>query len=176
VSDNRPPANIVPTQKEDFLSLAKRIKAGDTTALSTLRELFQQQGWADSAGNLAKLAQQRLIATIVTDTACREVLSCQLDHLRVELSGPNPSPLESLLVQRIITCWLHLHYLEVLYTGKQSEKLVIGEYLDRSIDRAHKRYLSAIKALATVRRLAVPILVGQVNIASQQKNIVNMAG
>jgi hypothetical protein len=175
VSDNSPPANIVPTQKEDFLSLAQRVKKGDTIALPAFRQLLQQTGWADSAGNVAKHIQQRLIAKFSPDPAHREVVSCTTDQLRSELNGPNPSPLESLLVERIITCWLHLHYLEMLQTGEQ-DALATREYLERSIDRAHKRYLSAIKALATVRRLAVPVLVGQVNIASQQKNIVNMAG
>jgi hypothetical protein len=37
------------------------------------------------------------------------------------------------------------------------------------MDRAHRRYLSAIKALALVRRLAVPVL--QVNIARKQVNV-----
>ncbi len=35
--------------------------------------------------------------------------------------------------------------------------------------RAHKRYLSAIKTLALVRKLAVPVL--QVNIARKQVNV-----
>ncbi len=37
------------------------------------------------------------------------------------------------------------------------------------MDRAHNRYLSAIKTLATVRKLALPIL--QVNIAKKQVNV-----
>jgi hypothetical protein len=37
------------------------------------------------------------------------------------------------------------------------------------MDRAHKRYLSAIKTLATVRKLAVPVL--QINVAKQQVNV-----
>ena len=42
-------------------------------------------------------------------------------------------------------------------------------YLQRCIDWAHKRYLSAIKTLAVVRKLAVPVL--QVNIARKQVNV-----
>jgi hypothetical protein len=47
----------------------------------------------------------------------------------------------------------------------------VGMYYQKAIDRAHKRYLSAIKTLAVVREPAVPVL--QVNIARKQ---VNMAG
>ncbi len=44
-----------------------------------------------------------------------------------------------------------------------------GEYHQRTIDRAQKRYLAAIKALAQVRRLLTPAV--QVNIADQQINL-----
>jgi hypothetical protein len=46
-----------------------------------------------------------------------------------------------------------------------------GDYHQRRMDRAHRRYLSAIKTLATVRKLAVPVF--QVNIAQKQMNIAN---
>jgi hypothetical protein len=49
-----------------------------------------------------------------------------------------------------------------------------AEYYQRSRDRAHRRFLSALKALALVRRLAVPVL--QVNMTSgPQQNLVNGA-
>ena len=44
-----------------------------------------------------------------------------------------------------------------------------AEYHERSRDRANKRYLSSIKVLALVRKLAVPVL--QVNIAKKQINV-----
>jgi hypothetical protein len=44
------------------------------------------------------------------------------------------------------------------------------------MDRAHKRYLSALKALALVRKLALPVLVAQVNVGGQQVNIAAGAG
>jgi hypothetical protein len=44
-----------------------------------------------------------------------------------------------------------------------------GDYYQRHQDRAHKRYLSAVRALAQVRRLLTPAV--QVNIGGQQVNI-----
>jgi hypothetical protein len=46
-------------------------------------------------------------------------------------------------------------------------RLELAAHHDKCIDRAHRRYLSAIKALALVRRLALPVLVAQVNVAQQ---------
>jgi hypothetical protein len=59
--------------------------------------------------------------------------------------------------------WLHLHHLEAADAGKESMALELGSYYQRSISSAQKRYLAAIKALALVRKLTVPVL--QVNIA-----------
>src|SRR5262249_27073610 len=87
-----------------------------------------------------------------------------------ELAGPAPTPLERLLVERIAACWLHLHHLELIYASKESMALELGIYFQRSLTAAQKRYLSAIKTLATVRRLALPVLIGQVNIAGKQVN------
>jgi hypothetical protein len=44
-----------------------------------------------------------------------------------------------------------------------------AEFMERRIDHAHRQYLATLKTLATVRRLAVPIL--QVNLARQQVNV-----
>ena len=47
-----------------------------------------------------------------------------------------------------------------------------ADYFQRRIDRAHRRFLSAVETLARVRKLALPIL--QVNIARNQQ--VNTVG
>lgn len=85
------------------------------------------------------------------------------------MGGPNPAPLERLLAECVVACWLHLHHLETIYAGKESMSLELGSYYQRSITSAQKRYLAAIKTLALVRKLAVPVL--QVNIARKQVNV-----
>jgi hypothetical protein len=49
---------------------------------------------------------------------------------------------------------------------------VCGHY-QKFLDRAHRRYLSAVKALAEVRRLAVPVLI---NMAARRKVNVKLQG
>ena len=44
-----------------------------------------------------------------------------------------------------------------------------GDYWQKQQERAHRRYLSAIRTLAQVRRLLVPAM--QVNIAERQLNV-----
>jgi hypothetical protein len=47
----------------------------------------------------------------------------------------------------------------------------LGDYWQRRINMCHRRYLSAVKMLATVRKLAIQVLIGQVNIAGQQAHL-----
>ena len=94
-----------------------------------------------------------------------------LELLRGELAGPNPAPLERLLIERVVTCWLQLHYLELLRAGQDNLSLAQMTFWERCLDRSQNRYLSALKALALVRKLALPVL--QVNIAKKQ---INLAG
>jgi hypothetical protein len=54
--------------------------------------------------------------------------------------------------------------------GKLS--LVQGEYHQRTRGRAHRRYLSAIRTLALVRNLPLPVL--QVNVARKQVNVAGL--
>ena len=98
-----------------------------------------------------------------------------------EMCGPapgpgrrSPTPIERLLVDRIVLCWLHLHYAEALYAQNMLQlSLMQHEFYQRRLSMAQRRYLSAITALAQVRRLQVPNV--QVNIAEQQLNVAAIA-
>ena len=73
--------------------------------------------------------------------------------MMADLAGSSPSPLESLLVDRIGACWLQLSYADA--TAAQAGEMSIqqGNYLRKRQDSAHRRYLTAVGALAMTRRL-----------------------
>ena len=158
-------------QLEEMVSLTQRAEKGDETALPDLRKLLQAPKAVELlGGNLARQAQLTLIAKFTgKNLLVRESLTQKLELLRAELTGPTPSVLERLLVDRVVTCWLHLHHLEQQYAQKDSMTLELGMYYQRCLTLAQKRYVSAIKSLALVRKLAVPIL--QLNIAKRQVNV-----
>src|SRR5262245_53393302 len=123
-------------------------------------------------GDLARQAQLTIIRNLSGENLLlSEAVPRKLDLLRAELAGPNPTPLERLLVERVGTDWLRLHQLELLFATKERAgmALELATFYQRSITSAQKRYLAAIKALAVVRKLAVPVL--QVNIARKQVNV-----
>jgi hypothetical protein len=164
------PSKAVPTDPKELQKLIERAQRGDAKTLPALRELLKEPHMVEACGNLAAHAEAALIRKFAgKDLAVSEGLRRKLGSLRAELAGPTPTPLERLLVGRVVACWLHLYYLEAVYAGKDGMSLELAQHYQRCIDRAHKRYLSAIKTLAVVRKLAVPVL--QVNIARKQVNV-----
>jgi hypothetical protein len=155
---------------DEFRDLTNRAQRGDEQSLSALREHFDRGHLMEATGNLASRARDMLVEKYCgKNLLVREGIYRKMESLRAELAGTNPTPLEHLLVDRVVTCWLHLHHLEVIYAGKESMTLDLGAYYQRCITLAQKRYLSAIKTLAQIRKLALPVL--QVNIARKQVNI-----
>jgi hypothetical protein len=154
----------------ELRKILERAQKGDESTLPVLHEILKTPRWVEACGNLAKHAENALIHRFAAkDLAVGEGLRQKLEVMRGELTGPNPSPLERLLAERIATCWLHVYQLETTYASKDSMSLDLAMHFQRCIDRAHKRYLTAIKTLATVRKLALPVL--QVNIAKKQVNV-----
>ena len=88
----------------------------------------------------------------------------------VTWQAPLPTPIETLLVDRIVLCWLHLHLVDAFY-AQNMQRLSIQQldFHERRVSLSQRRYLSAIRTLAHVRRLQVPAV--QVNIAGQQINL-----
>ena len=105
----------------------------------------------------------------------QERLRRQCTALTRDLTGPVPTPLETLLVDRIVLCWVHLHYVENVYVQSMHElSLTQATFHQRRLSLAQSRYLAAIRTLAQVRRLQVPAM--QVNIAEQQLNVAAITG
>src|SRR5215217_4516647 len=85
----------------------------------------------------------------------KEVLKAQLAAMREEIAGDNPSPLERLLAERIVITWLQIQLFEGLYANNMPKSMTFaqGNYKQKMIDQAHRRYLSAIRTLAQIRKL-----------------------
>jgi hypothetical protein len=142
----------------------RRAEKGDETAFPALREVLKEALKDPAAadlfgGDLAARAQQALIHKYSgKNPLLEEPLTRKVELLRSELAGPEPAPLERLLAERVVSCWLHLHYLELVHAQKDGIALELDMHYQKCLDRAHRRYLSAIKALAVVRKLALPVL------------------
>ena len=163
------------TKKEEvkLTKLLRKAEQGDEETLVVMREwLDNNPPTRDRIGDWARRARDSLVKLTAKNPVIQEALHSKLSALRREIGGPDPSPLEDLLAQRIAACWLHLHYLETIYALNVENNGLSGrwsESMQRSIGRAQKRYLSAIKTLVQVRRLLGPVI--QLNVAERQLNI-----
>lgn len=144
---------------------------GDPGATAALRAVLDgaPELWR-GIGDLARQAEGDFLAKA---TNGNPVLVAALRRgaraTRQELLGPSPSPLERLLVDRIVVCWLYLAYVEALFHQDPNTSWGQDEQHQKRVDRAQRRYLGAVKALATVRKLEVPAL--QLNVADKQINL-----
>jgi hypothetical protein len=155
-----------------LIPLARKDKA----AAAQLWKLLEAQGNIDSflhRSDMARHTERSMISAYNgTDVLGREMSERRLEQMRRELAGENSTPLETLLIERIVQCWFHVHQCEITLAQDHSEMTItIAAYHQKRLNSAHKRYLSAIKALAQVRKLQVPTV--QVNIGDKQVNIVN---
>lgn len=164
--------NCSTSASEDISAIVKRAEAGDTSALPALREVLDQKPQlVEDIGNLALQAERSLIdAMSGNNLMAKESLRRKLTSLRGDLAGVDPTPLERLLVERVVACWLQVQYADILYAQRLNKgELANISHIERLQEKAHNRYISAIKALAQIRRLDLPAL--QLNIADKQINI-----
>jgi hypothetical protein len=76
--------------------------------------------------------------------------------LKAELAGPAASALERLLAQRVATTWLQIAHLDALAAQAAGGSEARVKLIQRQQDAAHRRHLSAVRTLATVRKLLRP--------------------
>jgi len=157
--------------RDEMVALVKRARGGDETALPALRPLLKDpEAVRLLQGDLAVEAQRTLVYALSgKDLVLRECAWKKLRLLREELAGPDPTPVERLLVERVVACWLQVYYFEAMMANNLGASMDWSDFHQRRVDHAHKRYLSALRTLAQVRKLALPVL--QVNIARKQVNI-----
>ena len=62
-----------------------------------------------------------------------------------------------MLVERIVSCWLQVQHADLIVVQPKGVSHASGDYNQRRQDRSHRRLLAAVKTLASVRRLALPI-------------------
>ena len=139
-------------------ALIERVYKGDKAAIPELRAMLDAHPEVVQAeGDLAHLAHITMIAAVASsDIVLSEVLIRRVAQMQTELEGPHPTALESLLCERIATCWLAVYLLDAASietaNGERPPENIIEQH-ERMKQKAHKRYIEACLALAKVRRL-----------------------
>lgn len=176
MSEPKKPAEPAGSGDAAFRALIRRAESGDESSLPALREALKEpDGLVESVGNLALQVEHTLIRNAAGKSLLfKEAAYKKMEQLRKDLAGDSPTPLERLLAERIALCWLSVHDAEIRFAQSSDLTFRQAEHWQYRIDCAHKRYLWAIKTLATVRKLAAPAI--QVNVAKRQVNVLKKGG
>ena len=134
-----------------------RARNGDESVMPELRTLMAEFP-LERFGDLSQSIIRRMLDNhFKNNLFSNEVIQQKLVDLRSELEGRKPSPIEKLIVDRVLCCWLRLQLAELAASGEDVCDNPFSRIDSRSLDRYHKQYLSALKALADLRRLNVTI-------------------
>jgi len=152
---------------EDAKALRKMLK--ETPALSRVYgdlaglvrgDLLDRMGWTED---------RNLPFSLSIAVGC--------DVIRDDLGYRDAPALEKLLIEQVVIDWLRMNTTELLYTeivvGK-SISIRQGDYWERRLSAAQRRYLRACETLARIRKMRLPPV--QVNIATEGGQQVNVQG
>jgi hypothetical protein len=145
---------------EEMRHLLLRAQEGDQAVLPELRQLLdgRPELWREF-GNVAGHARDALVALgSGKSLLAREAIRRRMKELEVELAGPAPSPLEKLLAERIVICWLQTYLADLDAVHKDRAETRQASHAQRRASACQGRYLSAIRQLAMVRKLLRPSL------------------
>ncbi len=159
------------THKGDSLLEVKdmvvRARQGDTSAHSDLQAFLDTQA-SDLVQKVRDLGHQAerswITALCGEDLAAQEILTRQLMTMEGGLASPHDSPLEALLLKRVVLTWVGLQHAEIaLARHLRLPSSPHEDRLQQRVDRASRRFLAAVKTLAQLRKLG-PKTAIQVNI------------
>ena len=162
----------------DLVTMLEKMSAGDAKARDAVAAfLHRRPEVAELVVERASTAESAWLDYAASDKFSRLTLEVRTEKVRRQLLGDNPTPLERLLVERIAICSLQVQLAETQFIGvmRGSATFAKARFYEDLQDRAQRRYLAAIKALAQIRRLQLPA-VAQLNVATNQVNLSQPAG
>ena len=155
----------------ELRALSEKVGEGDEEARKELRRAVRESSPEVIArcSDISRTYRGRLAKTASGGIPyVEEALVRHAELLAEEVAGERPSPLESLLAERIASLWALSELQEALlsaYYGGLSKNLSPAYLLKMSKlqEITNRRYLSAIKTLAQVRKLQGATPAFQVN-------------
>jgi hypothetical protein len=105
----------------ELRALSDRAEAGDKQARRKLR-LMVRASSAEVVGRASDVGRRagRVLARSAAggDPLAEEALCAKLDRMRAEIAGEDPTPLEVLLTERVVSLWMLTTLLEVLLASQ----------------------------------------------------------
>jgi hypothetical protein len=136
--------------------LVARAETGDAEATIALRAFLvsHPEIW-QRCSDLGSQLFEIWIGRIAQGNALqRESLRLKVEQLKVEHGGPNPTPLERLLVERVLVSWLQVEQISGLAAQLDGLQQQTAWFLLKRQNQAERQFRNAIETLAMVRKMA----------------------
>jgi hypothetical protein len=147
----------------ELRAISEEAEAGEPNARKRLRRLVRSSSpeVIAEASDMAGRTAWMLIKTISAgEPLMQEALQERMHQMRAEIAGENPTPLEVLLTERVVSGWLLVEVLEGLISAQYQRDVTAhrvppGHIIQQSriLESATRRYLAAVRELARVRKL-----------------------
>jgi hypothetical protein len=174
VAGDTPAKQVDEMAFDEWYDAVQRLMAdtdqGSREAKRDLAQLLEAPPEEVRSLNWDKSVRTHLVKHATRDTdPSRHMVPERIERMREQLRNAESSAVEDLLIERVLTCWTHMFAAEIRWVAKCEQGMTYqaGDYYQRALDRAHRRYVSALKALAEVRRL-LGVTVNMVNVVQQQ--------
>jgi hypothetical protein len=151
---NEPSHSQIPlTRAHAIRELADRANRGSEEALARLRRLFDDcpEIW-EQVGDLARHAELAWLDLVADeDRLIHESVKRHIAKMKDRLAGPHPTPMEQLLVNQAVACYLAVQHAETSLSAPGSCSPAQAAMRLRRAESAQRRYLSTLKTLARLR-------------------------
>ena len=135
----------------------RKANRGDQEALSLVEGMLSGPEASELLSIAGDMAYQALEATLTMGLGAEEdgsktIIRAQTAQLRNELGWVGASDLERLAIERVVLGWLAVHFAEMRLAQYNEDSIAFAKYLDDRLCKAEKRYRSALRTLAGLRK------------------------
>jgi hypothetical protein len=104
---------------------------------------------------LAEETRLRLLYAVIPQEGSRILTERQIEMMQSQLNEGTSSPVEMLLVDAVLLCWLGVQYAENYRTSMMTGSRMIREveFAEKMLTRSYNRYTKALTALARVQAI-----------------------
>jgi hypothetical protein len=162
-------------QIDDFVEIVDRAYKAKKAAkedLQTIRQFLKDYPpMCKAVFGLVESTQELLIRKLMGIEVAEIAMEEYLVSLRDDMGYHDAPIIEKLLIENIVTAWLHVQYCEsyLAFMAGMDKSIVVLEFWERRLSMAQRRYIAACESLAKIRKMAVPAL--QLNIGDKQINV-----
>jgi hypothetical protein len=165
-------SDFVEAESRSVGRLARLAQAGDRPAFDELQRTCEAKGISYTSGWSAQVVLFRLMdRASPKNLLARAAVEGDLAEAIRDLSDPRDGPIEKLVVHRaaLLAIDARMADLEHLQAMEHYDDPRDAEAFDRRRDRANRRLLLTLRALADVRRINRPVV--QVNVGDGNLNV-----